>query len=301
MEPPPLHDDKAISRATLPLTAAACCPFSSFVAGATLRILSDIHFGDRASQVDRLAQLEPLRSGVDCLVLNGDTLDTRRGPRPEHTAACRSELEAFAASGGGVSLLSGNHDPDVSPDCLLELAGGQVVVTHGDIFFDDIVPWGQDRHSIRKQIAAALAGHPHRGHVSLDDRFSIWRRVAANVPQRHQSERNPVKYALLFAVDTVWPPLRVFRILRAWRMAPRLAARFAREHWPGARFIVVGHTHRPGIWAVPQGPVVVNTGSFCPPAGGFAAEVSATALRVRRVRRSRGAFHPGEIVAEYRL
>lgn len=251
--------------------------------------------------VGRLAQLEPLRAGIDQLLLNGDTLDTRAGPRPKYTAGCRAEVQAFAAAGADVTFVSGNHDPDFTTQHHLALAHGQIVVTHGDIFFDDIVPWGNDRHEIRQRIAAALAEPPHLGRVGLDDRFAIWRRVAATMRQRHQSERNPLKYALMFAADTVWPPLRVVRILRAWRDAPAMAAAFAREHWPGAKFIVVGHTHRPGIWSFPDAPVVINTGSFCPPGGGFAVDVDAAMLRVRRVRRKNSDFHASEVVAEFRL
>lgn len=271
------------------------------MAGQRVRIFSDLHYGDRASLVSRLAQLNPLLAETDQLLLNGDTLDTRAGPRPEYTAACRSEVQAFAATGPDVTFVSGNHDPDLTTQHHVALAGGQVVVTHGDIFFDDIVPWGNDRHEIRKRIAAALAEPPHLGRVGLEDRFAIWRRVAATMHQRHQSERHPLKYAVMFAADTVWPPLRVFRILRAWRDAPAMAAAFAREHWPGAKFIIVGHTHRPGIWSSPGAPVVINTGSFCPPGGGFAVDVHASTLRVRRIRRKRSDFHAGETVAEFRL
>lgn len=287
--------------ASFHLTKPVTCPFCSAVAAPTLRILSDIHFGDRASQVGRLEQLEPLRREAEHFVFNGDTLDTRPGPDPGYTAACRAEVERYAGADGGVTLLSGNHDPDLTPRHELELAGGQVLVTHGDIFFDDIVPWGRDRHIIRKRIAAELAGRPNLGRVSLGTRFEIWRRVAASVPQRHQSVRHPLKYALLFAADTVWPPARVFRILHAWRHAPALAAKFAREHWPGARFIIVGHTHRPGIWSTREGPVIINTGSFCPPGGGYAVDVAGATLRVRRIRRRADTFAAGEMVREFRL
>lgn len=286
---------------SLRLTHAGPPPFSCGVAGKILRIFSDIHYGDHASQVDRLEQLHPLLKGVDQVVLNGDTVDTREGPRPDYTAACREEVQAFAANGPGVLLLSGNHDPDLTQQHHVALAGGQVVVTHGDIFFDNIVPWGLDRHMIRTRIAAALAQPPHFGRVNLEERFAIWRRVAASMRQRHQSERNPLKYAFLFALDTVWPPLRVFRILRTWKVAPRVASQFAREHWPAARFIVVGHTHRAGVWSFPDGPVVINTGSFCPPGGGLTVDVEAAVLRVRRLQRVEGEFRPGAVVAEFLL
>lgn len=267
-----------------------------------IRILSDIHYGDRASRVNRLEQLRPLMTTVSQeVVWNGDTLDTRRGPNPAHTENCRAEVRAFASSETPVTLLSGNHDPDLGSRHALELAGGRIIVTHGDVFFDEIVPWGRDAAMIRRRIAAALAVYPDPPNVALADRFLVWRAVAAEIPQRHQSERSRLKYALHFAMDTVWPPLRILRILRAWRDAPKMAAAFAQKHWPGAEFLIMGHTHRPGIWRNDHGPVVINTGSFCPPAGGMIADLHSHSLEVRRVQNRRGQFHPGEPLAEFPL
>lgn len=275
-------------------------PFS--VASSLTRIFSDLHYGDRASRVTALAQLRPLTDGLGALILNGDTLDTRVGPRPEHTAACRDEVLAFAASSApGATLLTGNHDPDLSSEHAIVLAGGQVVATHGDIVFDDIVPWGRDAPAIRPKIAAAFAKLPPDQRTRLEHRFAIWRAIAASIPQRHQSEPQSLKYALRFAADTVWPPLRILRILRAWRDYPALVAEFAAVHWPKAKFVIVGHTHRPSIWSRPGRATVINTGSFCPPLGSYAVDLEPGRLVIRAVEPHRGEFHPGGVVAEFPL
>src|SRR3954466_6212027 len=88
------QDDKAFVSA--PVEPIIRQPIVHLLHSATVpakltRIFSDVHFGDRASRVDRLAQLRPLLDGVDQLVLNGDTMDTRPGPRPQYTSACRAE------------------------------------------------------------------------------------------------------------------------------------------------------------------------------------------------------------------
>lgn len=270
------------------------------MAAELIRIFSDIHYGDRASRVHRLAQLRPLLEGVARLVLNGDTLDTRPGPRPEHTDARRAEVQELAAA-TAATLLTGNHDADLSPHHTLELAGGRVFVTHGDILFDEIVPWGRDAPVIRREIAAALRLLPPPERESLEVRLAIWRRVAAAIPQRHQSEPNRWKYALRFATDTVWPPLRIFRILDVWRTEPGRAVAFARRHRPRAEFILLGHTHRPGVWHTPGGVTVINTGSFCRPLGGCAVDLTPSRLVVRRIVARNGAFHPGPAMAEFAL
>ncbi len=269
---------------------------------AVIRILSDIHYGDRLSRVRSFGQLRPLCAGIDALTLNGDTLDTRKGPNPAHTARCRAELAAFIAQVGvPVTLLTGNHDPDGSDLHALDYAGGDVFVIHGDILYDCIVPWGRDAKPIRRLVRAELAALPAGTARRLEERLLAFRRVAASLEQRHQAERHPVKYAYRFLTDTIWPPLSAVNMLRAWRDLPALAAGLAREHRPRARFILVGHTHRPGVWRTPSGVVVINTGSFSPPFGGYAVDLTPAALTVRRIESRHGEFHPGSIVAEFAL
>ena len=272
------------------------------VAGDFIRILSDIHYGDRASRVRALASLRPLCAGVTQLVLNGDTLDTRPGPHPAHTAECRAAvLDFFPREVPAVTLLGGNHDPDIAPRQYLDFAGGAVFVTHGDIFFDDIVPWSVDAGLIRRRLAAELDPLPPALQHDLDRRLAIFRRVALSIPQRHQSEKNRVKYLLSFLTDTVWPPLRALRIVRAWRQAPQLAAGFTRRHRPRAKFVVSGHTHRPGIWREAGGVTVINTGSYCPPLGGACVDLAAGQLTVRAIEARGGEFHAGGEIAAFPL
>lgn len=267
-----------------------------------IRILSDIHFGDQASRVRRLAQLRPLLHGIDRLVLNGDTLDTRPGSDPRRTNELRSEvLDFFTREAPVTTFLTGNHDADLTSTHALDLAGGLVFAVHGDILFEDIVPWSRDVPLIRRLLAAESAHSTVHSGSELDRRLALWRRVAAQVPQRHQSEKHPLKYVLRYAADTVWPPLRGLRILRAWRDGPLRAADLLRRHRPVARFIVTGHTHRPGVWRVSGGVTVINTGSFCPPLGGYAVDLTRTRVIVRKVILRHGEFCPAASIAEFAL
>jgi predicted phosphodiesterase len=271
------------------------------VPGPLIRIFSDLHFGDRASRVDRLTQLRPLLDGVTHLVLNGDTLDTRAGPLPAHTAECRAAVNDFFPREAATTFLTGNHDADFSPLHHLDLAGGNVFVTHGDIFFDDIVPWSHDAALISRRIAEELRSLPRELHHHLDHRLAVFRRVASSIPQRHQSERNRLKFVLHYIADTVWPPLRIVRIMRAWRLAPQRAAELTRRHRPVAKIVLCGHTHRPGIWSLADGVTVVNTGSFCPPLGGYVADLNGEQMLVRRVDFRAGEFRPGEVMRAFPL
>ncbi len=267
-----------------------------------IRIISDLHYADKASRIGSLAQLDPLMEGASALILNGDTLDTRSSKHPHRVAEARREVrDYFASAPVPVTFLTGNHDPDISPEHAVELAEGRVLVTHGDVLFESIVPWSRDAKVIRAKIVAALAALPGDGSSLFEGRLGAFRSVAATIPQLHQSERNPFRYVARLAGETVWPPQRVFTILRAWREAPGRAAALARRHRPKARFIVIGHTHRPGVWQTASGVVVVNTGSFCRPFGAMATEVTADRVRIRNITQRRGAFHPGSKVAEFPL
>jgi predicted phosphodiesterase len=272
------------------------------VPGEVTRVLSDIHFGDQATRVRRLDQLRPLFDGIAHVVLNGDTLDTRPGPHPAHTAACRAEvLDFFPRAAPKVTFVTGNHDPDFSPHHRVDLADGQVFVTHGDIAFDNIVPWGRDARLIGEKIAGGLATLPADQRGDLDQQLAVWRQAAASIPQRHQSEPHSLKYTLSFFADTIWPPWRFLKVAQAWREeAPRLVE-LARRHRPRARFVLAGHLHRTQVWRAPSGIVTINTGSFCPPLGGCAVDVGPRQLVVRRIERRANEFRVGGIVAEFPL
>jgi predicted phosphodiesterase len=278
-------------------------PFlSTPIVSGLIRIFSDLHYGDRSSRLRRLDQLSPLLDGVGRLILNGDTLDTRPGPHPQITARSRAEVGGFfGACAPEVTLITGNHDPDISDLDTLDLFDGQVFVTHGDIIFDNIVPWGRDAATLEAHITRGLASLPVDHRTQLAPRLAVFRAACAALPQRHQSEPNPLKYAVKFAADTVWPPLRSLDIIRAWRETPNRAASIAAAHRPAARFMLIGHTHRPFVWTAPSGLTVINTGALCRPFGAQAVDLTPGRLTIRQIESRSGSFHPGRVVAEFAL
>jgi predicted phosphodiesterase len=272
------------------------------VANELIRIFSDIHYGDRSSQVRSLAQLAPLFDGAGTVILNGDSIDTRSGPYPARTAEVRAEAtEFFAQAAAKTVLMTGNHDPDLSPLHAQTLAGEQVLVTHGDVLFENIVPWGRDVPLIRKLVSEEQARHAHLDDGSLEARLMIFRQACARIPQRHQVEQNRWKHLLSYTLDTFWPPQSAGRVLWAWSVAPERASALAETHRPKARFVIIGHTHRPGVWHTRNGRVVINTGSFTRPLGSCLVELTPGHLRVRRVVARRGAFVPDRTMAEFSL
>jgi predicted phosphodiesterase len=246
--------------------------------------------------------LAPLFEDTGRVVINGDSMDTRTSVDPERTRRDREDtLAFFKGTGVPVTLVTGNHDPDISDTHSLDLADGRVFLTHGDVLFADIVPWGRDRKEIFEMLQSEFSRFPEGYAPTMDERLKVYRKVAAAIPQRHQSERNLLKYAFQFARDTVWPPGRVFKILKAWRDVPKLASDFALKHRPNARFVLFGHTHRPGIWHMEGGPTVINTGSFTPPLGGYAIDLDDESLTVRKVALKKGSFQVTDSLARFSL
>jgi predicted phosphodiesterase len=265
------------------------------------RILSDLHFGEHASRVRQPEQLRPLLDGADRIVLNGDTVDTRPSRDPSHTAACHASITRFFQSGvGSATFLTGNHDADISQEHRLELAEGRVLVTHGDILFDDIVPWSRDAAEAGRRIAKERALAPTAG-CDLDRLLAIHRKVAHGIPQRHQAERNRLRFALRYLADTIWPPHRSLLVLAAWSSLPDRAAELARVHRPAARFIITGHTHHRGIWQRHCGRVVINTGSYTLPLDPAAVDVTEAHVRVRAIVLRSGEFQLGPLLGEFPL
>jgi predicted phosphodiesterase len=276
-----------------------------------LRIFSDLHLGDRGCRVRTLGQLAPLFDGADALVLNGDSLDTRPGPvhlsatalaaANADTAAQRAGLLDFLAHHAPpTTILTGNHDPDISAQHTLDLADGQIFVTHGDIFFDDIVPWSRDVSIMRKLLALEFAALTPDERRRLDLRFAAFRRVCAGVPQRHHSALNPFLYTFSVLADVAWPT-RTFAVFRAWRQIPALASAFLSTHRPHARFLLMGHTHRPGIVQAPGGFTIINTGSFCAPSKACAVDLTAEKLILRRIVSDGGGVRFGATLATFAL
>ena len=263
-----------------------------------IRIFSDLHFGDPRSTLRQLASLTPLLAGADEIILNGDTVDT---VAPE-TFADQATVRAFFASAGPrVTFISGNHDPDISELTELSLADDRIWVTHGDILFDHIAPWSHHAPALRSHLAELRAGATPAELAQLETRFRHHRRAShALLSDPDFYRKNPPRSPLR-TLRNVFPPRRLIAILRAWRDAPRLAADLARHHRPRAQVVILGHTHRPGVWRLERAPriTVINTGAFARPFGPVFVEIRGAAVRVVRIARQGDTFAPGRVLAEF--
>ncbi len=260
-------------------------------------ILSDIHIGHTASLVSDISQLRGLFEGHRTVVFNGDTLEerTREGRVPAEKNRDLLEEQAELADSRLV-FVAGNHDPTVSDIFHVELAGGAVLASHGHLFFDGVTPWSR-----KAKAASARHPMPPGGFDSFSNLAERGRNIAMEMEVDTMSRERGLLPALrLFAREMVHP-VRPFIVMACWANAPRLAVRISQRYFPQARFIIMGHTHFPGVWRCGRH-VVINTGSFSLPIERTAVRIDHGVLQIVSINRHvGGGYHLGRVKHEFSL
>ena len=218
-------------------------------------VISDLHLGRGGLDLPRA--LEPVIAETDELVLNGDVAELHL---PHHRDAAARGVESLRRRaerlGVGITFLAGNHDPLIGPRRHLELAGGAVFATHGDAVHPSLAPWSPSAASLQETYLRRLESFPPQERTRLESVLSASRDAASREWERTALARGSGRPWRLLA-----RPLALLRISLFWREYPGLVADFALRHAPASRFVLVGHSHRPGAWRI-GGRVVLNTGAF---------------------------------------
>lgn len=258
-----------------------------------IRILSDIHFGHKASVVKTVDQLEELCQGVDLLIFNGDTIEQKYEDSPKHERNPLPTLSEFSKKisqwSPHIHYISGNHDPSISREHFFETHGGDVFITHGDGLFENIAPWSSNVEKLNQAIF---------NHIKPGEKYELQDELQRLKDASIEAHLNAIDYdptglgkAIVFLAQ-IWPPARPFKILNAWHQTPRRAVEFAKRHGRTPKAIVIGHTHFPGIWKH-DGVWVINTGSFFPWPTRYAVELEKDTLVVRKIVKSHDRFKLG--------
>lgn len=266
-----------------------------------VRILSDIHLGHGASLLAEPGQLAPLCRDAPKLVFNGDTVELRYlEDRPDAFQQLEKLREVCRLEKTDPLFINGNHDPIISKLNHLDLADDAVLVTHGDMLFHDISPWSKEAPILGAAHTAALRELEEEKLRDFESRLSATKRAALSI-ELHKSK---VPRGTLARISTVlaetWPPTRPLQIFKVWVQTPSKAAALAEVFRPWAKFILIGHTHYPGIWR--RGPrVIINTGSFLTLSRPLCVEIEGRTLSTRKIVRSHGQFRLGALVERFRL
>lgn len=265
-----------------------------------LRIFSDLHYAEPPSRITDLRMIAPLLEGPERLVLNGDSVDTRFVATDPAAAAGLARFEAFIAPWRDrLTLVTGNHDPYISPHHHLELAGGRILITHGDVLFPSVAPWGWEAAHVIAARERRLRELDPAHHGTFETELALTKHAS-------YATRHLVPAALREAGTGITRVMRLAervrradRIITAWMRTPTLAAALAARHRPEARLVVIGHTHFPGVWRRAER-IVINTGAFTPPLGARLVDLYDDRIDIRAVTSRAGEFRPGDIVRTLR-
>lgn len=245
-------------------------------------ILSDLHLGLPKRSAGSAAAIRPLWRGFDHVVINGDLAEVHH---PDHRSDATREVLRLAdrleADGIALTVLAGNHDPVLSDQRIEHLAGGRVVVTHGDALHPSVAPWSPARRRMEAAFRAAIAAMPPAGRDTLEARLAATGHAAfAEWEDAERVRAESGQWHLPNLLLRPWLPLQVIRF---WRLFPRLAHEFLHEHAPEAQVIAVGHTHRAGAWRFGHR-TVLNTGSFGFPGRPHGIVIDGDRVELRRIR-----------------
>lgn len=250
---------------------------------APIRIFSDFHLAHPASILKNVWQLEPILEGVRTAVFNGDTVELRlKGARPTALRYLESLRTLCARLNVEPLFINGNHDPDISDLNDMELCGGRILVTHGDVLFPEVTPWGREAKELRAHRQAALDELAPARDPTWEE--LLWAGKAASLGTGTVRKAMPKtrRAWLLRLFSDTGHPVRALQVLRAWQTLPGRAERLVAAHRPRARWIIVGHTHLPGHWRR-GGRQILNTGAYMPWFGRRTVTINEDGLSMNKV------------------
>jgi predicted phosphodiesterase len=272
-----------------------------------LVILSDMHLGRRWAAARSAEALRPLWEGADQLVLNGDIAEIHH---LAHRETANRELDHLLRlcerDDVSVRMLTGNHDAFLTRSRHLLLNGGEVFVTHGDVLHPAIAPWSRWAERMRQtywRVLGEARGSRQEGRAKpAGDSGELERHLRA---AEHAGYEEWADRAAHSPTGSLWEllarPWEAAMILSYWWRFPGYAAEFAERHVPRARYIVLGHSHRQGIWTVGDR-VIINTGCYGFPGRPRAVVLEEGVLSVQPIQRKGGVYHlVDRPIAQYEL
>lgn len=262
-----------------------------------MRILSDLHLGHRVSRIDEVESLRTLLAGASTVVFNGDTWQELSKSVLEDSQEKLETLKKICHEEGCDPIfLPGNHDPGWSGNGYVELAGGKIVVTHGDALFYDGSPWKREILTNREQVARIWARHPEAD-SDIQERLLVTREIARELPSKKMTSG---RMLLQRAWDGLMPPLRGFEMVKAWFTQGKAGAEFCERYFPNAEFLIIGHLHWAGCWKVKHRRVI-NTGSFLNPSRAYWVEISDGSVIYGLVKETRDRREKGRVLDRWRI
>ncbi len=226
-----------------------------------VRVLSDLHLGHKVSRIENVSVLRPLIAGAGTIIFNGDTWQELAKVFLKHATEMLEELRWLCAEEGAEAIfLSGNHDPGWPGAGYVELAGGRIVITHGDALLFDGSPWKREILMHGDRVLEMWEEHPGADR-NIEERLRLARKISRELHSIvHPTGCNLAQRAW----DAAVPPQRAFKMIESWLTQGKTGAEFCERYFPNAEILVIGHFHRAGRWER-NGRCIINTGTFMAP------------------------------------
>ena len=241
--------------------------------------------------------LRPLITGAATVIFNGDTWQELAHQFYARSSEMLGELQQLCREEGAQAVfLSGNHDPGWPGPGFVELAGGRIVISHGDALLFDGSPWKREILVGGKRVMELWLQHPQADR-DVEERLRLARKIARELCSvEYPTGRNILERTW----DAVVPPRRAVKMIEAWLTQGTEGAKFCDRYFPQAEILVIGHFHHHGSW-LRDGRRIVNTGSFMAPGRAHWAEWNQGWLSRGRVHETAGSYRKGDTLEVWRL
>ena len=190
------------------------------------------------------------------MVINGDVAEVQV---PWLRGAAVRELDRLEQlteqDGVKLTLISGNHDAYLTDKRCLQLAMGNILVMHGDALHPAVAPWTRSSRSLQERTESEINKAEKN---DLATRLDIAQHVGHSEFLREYVQSSLGETA---ARRILARPIEVPMVLWYWKNEPILAEQFLKQYAPQARVLIVGHSHRRGIWRRGER-TIINTGAF---------------------------------------
>ena len=262
-----------------------------------VRVLSDLHLGHKICRIEQVSALRPLIAGAGTVIFNGDTWQELAAPFLNRSTVMLEELKSLCREEGAEAVfLAGNHDPGWPGPSWVELAGGRILITHGDALLAAGSPWKREILVNGRRVDELWKRHPTADRDPTE-RLAVAREIA----QELCSVEYPTGRSFFQrAWDAINPPKRAGIMIEACLNQASAGAKFCADYFPTAEILIIGHFHWRGCW-LRDGRRIINTGSFTTPGRAHWVEWSDGWLHWGLINEAPDCCHKGKTLDVWRL
>lgn len=262
-------------------------------------ILSDLHLGHAASHIKDVEQLRPILEGAGTVIFNGDTWHECLEEQYPKSKKLLEDLKALCDQLDVIPVfLPGNHDKSINSTHYLELYEGRITIFHGDLIYPAVSPWSLYYLKQKKEVDLLI--HENlKPDATLQNRFDLSLKVITQMIKIAPAFKTQSTYD--FFLNLIWPPQRLWTLLRIRRQSRKAMQSFSKRYFPRAQTIVYGHFHHACHYK--RNDVdYINTGAPMVGCGAHLVEITAKKVKIYKINMNnineKPCFYRGKFIFE---